>query len=299
MKQSRAAAAASSSTRTAASAAAAELPPVLTEKEKEAQRLEEQQRINTAIVAQWHAKKYRPPPASSPSSSSSSASSSSPSLHPFASPLRFKTGFRNTILSTFLERGWQETVHEVDWDVHWTSKDWTKQVLPKVHLHPQQLINHFRNYYELTRKDLLIKNLKRRRLQLTREGRLAEAADFSFWPETFNLPSEYLLFVETFKRGMTAAQPAAAWGGGGGGGGGISNSWIMKPIGSSQGKGIFLIDKLHQIADWSSTFAVAAAPSAASAAASSSSSSSAGSGEEAEGASGAVHRTALHLQLRC
>ena len=30
----------------------------------------------------------------------------------------------------------------------------------------------------------------------------------------------------------------------------MSNSWIMKPIGSSQGKGIFLIDKLTQIADW-------------------------------------------------
>jgi len=47
---------------------------------------------------------------------------------------------------------------------------------------------------------------------------------------TFNLPREYALFVEEFKRQ-----------------GGL---WIMKPIGSAQGKGIFMFSKLSEISEW-------------------------------------------------
>lgn len=56
-------------------------------------------------------------------------------------------------------------------------------------------------------------------------------ASYDFFPDTYCLPAEYSLFVEAFKRSP-----------------GIS--WIMKPIGSSQGKGIFLFEKLHQISEW-------------------------------------------------
>lgn len=38
-----------------------------------------------------------------------------------------------------------------------------------MHLHDWQHINHFPNHHELTRKDLLIKNLKRTKRQLERE----------------------------------------------------------------------------------------------------------------------------------
>lgn len=38
-----------------------------------------------------------------------------------------------------------------------------------MHLNDWQRINHFPNHYELTRKDLLIKNLKRAKRQLERE----------------------------------------------------------------------------------------------------------------------------------
>jgi tubulin polyglutamylase TTLL9 len=47
---------------------------------------------------------------------------------------------------------------------------------------------------------------------------------------TFVLPSEYALFLEEFK--LT---------------GGV---WIMKPIGSAQGKGIFLFSRLSEISEW-------------------------------------------------
>lgn len=51
-----------------------------------------------------------------------------------------------------------------------------------------------------------------------------EVYSYNFYPTTFTLPGDYSLFVEEFKKQ-----------------GGV---WIMKPIGKSQGKGIFLLNKL-------------------------------------------------------
>lgn len=48
---------------------------------------------------------------------------------------------------------------------------WIHHELDKVHLSDWQRINHFPNHYELTRKDLLLKNLKRTKRQLEREVR--------------------------------------------------------------------------------------------------------------------------------
>lgn len=46
---------------------------------------------------------------------------------------------------------------------------WIHHELDKMHLNDWQRVNHFPNHYELTRKDLLIKNLKRAKKQLDRE----------------------------------------------------------------------------------------------------------------------------------
>ena len=39
-----------------------------------------------------------------------------------------------------------------------------------IRLNDNQLVNHFPNHYELTRKDLMVKNVKRYRKELEREG---------------------------------------------------------------------------------------------------------------------------------
>ncbi|MEQ2199932.1 putative tubulin polyglutamylase ttll1 [Xenoophorus captivus] len=103
----------------------------------------------------------------------------------------------------------------------------------------EQLVNHFPNHYELTRKDLMIKNIKRYRKELEKEGSpLAEKDEngkyiyLDFVPVTFMLPADYNLFVEEFRKNP-------------------SSTWIMKPCGKAQGKGIFLINKLSQIKKWS------------------------------------------------
>ena len=71
----------------------------------------------------------------------------------------------------------------------------------------------------------MVKNLKRYKQQLKRENKESEANGYDFFPTTFNLPGDYSLFVEEFKKG--------------------SQVWIMKPIGKSQGRGIFLFNKLQ------------------------------------------------------
>ncbi|KAK3268010.1 hypothetical protein CYMTET_23462 [Cymbomonas tetramitiformis] len=143
--------------------------------------------------------------------------------------VRFRSSLHNTIYEVMKERpGWMETDSELDWDIFWADTGWVHDHIAHVHLLDHQRINHFPNHYELTRKDLLVKNLKRAKRNCEREARLVEAAQYDFFPATYTLPSEYNLFVEEFKRT-----------------GGI---WIMKPVGRAQGRGIFLVHKLSQLA---------------------------------------------------
>ena len=144
----------------------------------------------------------------------------------------FRCSLHNTIFDVMRSRpGWQETDSDTDWDFNWADVGWVREYFDHTHLEEHQRINHFRNHYELTRKDLLVKNLKRMKRQLERTDTHAEANKYSFFPATFVLPAEYGLFVEEFKRtpGVT---------------------WIMKPVGRAQGKGIFLFNRLSQVSDW-------------------------------------------------
>lgn len=105
-----------------------------------------------------------------------------------------------------------------------------------------RIINHFPNHYELSRKDLLVKNIKRYRKDLERENNpLAEKIEIAngfrylhldFVPTTFVLPADYNMFVEEYRKNL-------------------QTTWIMKPCGKSQGAGIFLINKLSKLKKWS------------------------------------------------
>ena len=122
-----------------------------------------------------------------------------------------------------------------------------------------QLINHFPNHYELVRKDLMYKNLKRYiRDQVggvlgSTSTATQSSSHFSAGvlsvanphtglrlidcvPVTYSLPADFPLFVEEHKRlsGGSGAQP----------------TWIVKPTNRSQGRGIFLIHRTSQITQW-------------------------------------------------
>lgn len=137
----------------------------------------------------------------------------------------------NTIYDVLKSRGWKETDADTDWHIFWTDKDWIHQTYDKIHLDPHQHVNHFLNHYELTRKDLLVKNMKRMRRQCEKDGKPEEALKYNVCPITFVVPQEYNMFVEEFKK-----HPGS--------------TWIMKPVGRSQGAGIFLVNKLAQLQQW-------------------------------------------------
>lgn len=146
-------------------------------------------------------------------------------------PIRWRSSLHNTIWDVCKsKKEWVETEDEKDWDFFWADKGWIHYEMDKMQFQDWQRVNHFPNHYELTRKDLLIKNLKRAKRTLEKEERHAEAAQYNFFPLTYVVPSEYRMFVEEFKKS-----------------GGV---WIMKPIGKAQGNGIFLFNKLSQISDW-------------------------------------------------
>ncbi len=117
-----------------------------------------------------------------------------------------------------------------------------------------RIINHYPNHLELTRKDLMVKNIKRylkvgsfslkyeqgcihSNIRVFVQDLARDPSAFipqEFVPVTYLLPADYTLFVEEFRRNPNAM-------------------WIMKPTSRSQGKGIFIINKLAQIKKWSTT----------------------------------------------
>ncbi|NWX93993.1 TTLL9 polyglutamylase, partial [Nothoprocta pentlandii] len=120
---------------------------------------------------------------------------------------------------------------EEPWDFHWCDVGWLHEHFDHASLPEHVRLCHFRNHYELTRKNYLVKNLKRFRKQLEREAGKLEATKCDFFPKTFEMPLEYHLFVEEFHKNP-------------------GTTWIMKPVGRSQGKGIFLFRKLKDIIEW-------------------------------------------------
>jgi len=77
---------------------------------------------------------------------------------------------KNVLVTNFERRGWAKAASEEDnwpgtaWNLYWASPYSIKQIFRPdngIRLGDHQVVNHFPNHYELTRKDLMVKNLKR------------------------------------------------------------------------------------------------------------------------------------------
>lgn len=66
--------------------------------------------------------------------------------------IKFKTQFLNCIHEALLRRQWKQ-VDSDDWDIYWAKKEWILEQMDHAHLNPNQRVSHFRNFFELTRKD--------------------------------------------------------------------------------------------------------------------------------------------------
>ncbi|XP_017655428.1 tubulin polyglutamylase TTLL5 isoform X1 [Nannospalax galili] len=113
--------------------------------------------------------------------------------------------------------------HEVhpsstDYNLMWTGSH-LKPFLLRT-LSEAQKVNHFPRSYELTRKDRLYKNIIR--MQHTYGFKA-----FHILPQTFLLPAEYAEFCNSYSKDR--------------------GPWIVKPVASSRGRGIYLINNPNQI----------------------------------------------------
>ena len=94
------------------------------------------------------------------------------------------------------------------------------------HMKPYQKINHFPGMFEISRKNYLAKNLNK--------FREAFPEDYDFYPQTWILPQDY----NSFKLALRD-----------------QNTLIIKPDAASQGKGIYLINKLEDVGNINNSIA--------------------------------------------
>ncbi|XP_042329050.1 tubulin polyglutamylase TTLL5 isoform X7 [Sceloporus undulatus] len=105
-----------------------------------------------------------------------------------------------------------------EYNLMWTGSHLKPYVLRS--LTDIQKVNHFPRSYELTRKDRLYKNINR--MQQTYGFKT-----FHVLPQTFILPAEYQEFCNSYSKDR--------------------GPWIVKPVASSRGRGVYLINSPNQI----------------------------------------------------
>ena len=138
--------------------------------------------------------------------------------------------------------------HEVhasntDYNLNWTG------IHPKPHafksMLPHQRVNHFPRSYELTRKDRLYQNIER--LQHSKGSK-----HFNFVPKTFMIPAgkqsnkinkiikSLIIKIESFLLPAEYSEFAATHHR-------MRGAWIVKPVASSRGRGIFIVSHPSQV----------------------------------------------------
>ncbi|XP_050424661.1 polyglutamylase complex subunit TTLL1-like [Adelges cooleyi] len=152
---------------------------------------------------------------------------------------------RSVLLNNFEKRGWVHVGPEDKWNLYWTNVHTCRSLFSTeqyYRLEEDQIINHFLNHYQLTRKDLLIRNIRRYRREMLNNstsnvtrtvGTVGQRFHLDIIPTTYILPADYHLFLEEYRKNPS--------------------TWIMKPCGKSRGVGIFLIDKLSKLKEWSTS----------------------------------------------
>lgn len=112
--------------------------------------------------------------------------------------LKWKTDLNVSVVTeNFSERGWNECSDEDEnWNVYWACVNTVRSIFngkTYTKLNDNQIVNHFPNYYELTRKDYMAKNIKKYRKQLQKENKNVDYLDFL--PLTFILPGTITILI--------------------------------------------------------------------------------------------------------
>ncbi|KAG5345024.1 TTLL9 polyglutamylase, partial [Acromyrmex heyeri] len=142
--------------------------------------------------------------------------------------VKFRCDFPSTQVEVMLARGWTQIVdpEDTNWHLWWCDTgDVLRQVLDgdRKKLRPYQRVPHFRNHYELTRKNYLYRNLKRYRKALIRAGKFAEA-------RISDLYRIKIMELENLNKMINdnCRQQGA--------------TWIVKPVARSRGKAPYILN---------------------------------------------------------
>lgn len=135
--------------------------------------------------------------------------------------LSFHLDFKCPVLEFILGmHGFRRSRKDPNWTLWWTSGSTVRASMLQSLLSHQK-VNHFPRSSEISRKDRMSENIYRMQQQHGHKS-------FDLVPQTFVLPRQQELLVEACQNDPEAL-------------------WIVKPIASSCGRGIFVTDKLSQI----------------------------------------------------
>lgn len=129
--------------------------------------------------------------------------------------LKWKSDFdKEVLIENFAKRGWVKSdKDDDDWNFYWATVYTTRNLFnPKtgtplyysgIRFNDGQIINHFPNHYELVRKDLMVKNLKRYKKELEKNEHYMAKDEIwggpnlhmDFFPQTFIFPSTLWLML--------------------------------------------------------------------------------------------------------
>ena len=133
------------------------------------------------------------------------------------------------VRQVFLERGWveydEDVQHESDWNIWWRSSGFRKSDYEQIY--PWQRLNHCPKSGGITRKDCLVRHLKRMK-------GVHGAGVYNFTPVSFILPNDYTRYIAEHGRLKSKMDSKLLF-------------WIFKPADMSRGRGIFIFRDISEL----------------------------------------------------
>ncbi|XP_060585732.1 uncharacterized protein LOC132741554 [Ruditapes philippinarum] len=133
------------------------------------------------------------------------------------------------VRQVFLERGWiefdEDEQNDSDWNIWWRTSRF--RLSDYENLSQWQRLNHYPKSTGITKKDCLVRNLKRMK-------GVHGSAMYNFSPLSFNLPNDYTRYVAEYGKLKAKTDPKHF-------------AWICKPADMSRGRGIFLFKDISDL----------------------------------------------------
>lgn len=133
------------------------------------------------------------------------------------------------VRQVFLERGWvefdEDEQNESDWNLWWRTSRF--RLCDYENILPWQRLNHYPKSTGITKKDCLVRNLKRMK-------GVHGSGMYNFSPLSFNLPNDYTRYVAEYGKLKAKTDPKKF-------------AWICKPADMSRGRGIFLFKDISEL----------------------------------------------------